>query len=107
MGEDMTDDTAALIERLTRERDEARAALAEARKAMKALYRGYVNTLEHGRDAILRYGGDCDPVDVMERGDPHLREASAAIAAIDAAIARQALDEIAQMDQDIARAKPC
>jgi hypothetical protein len=46
-------------------------------KALRRLYRGYVNSLESGRDRILFLGGDCDPVDVMERGDPHLREARA------------------------------
>jgi hypothetical protein len=48
--------------------------------ALKDLYRSYVNTLEAGRDRILFLGGDCDPVDVMEQGNPALRRARAAIA---------------------------
>jgi hypothetical protein len=43
--------------------------------------RGYVNTLEAGRDRIASLGGECDPVDVMEHGDPHLRKAREAITA--------------------------
>jgi hypothetical protein len=61
--------------------------LREAQHAIKKLYRGYVNTLENGRDRIISYGGSCDPVDRMEVGDPNLREARATIAAIAARIA--------------------
>jgi hypothetical protein len=38
----------------------------------RSLYRAYVNTLEVARDRIRELGGECDPVDVMERGDPAL-----------------------------------
>lgn len=47
----------------------------DLRQALKDLVRGHVNTLEAGRDRIVALGGDCDPVDVMERGDPYLRKA--------------------------------
>lgn len=53
--------------------------------ALKAIYRGYVSTLESGRDRIVSLGGQCDAVDVMERNDPVLRDARAAIAAAEAA----------------------
>lgn len=39
---------------------------------LRALYRAYVNLLEVGRDRIVALGGDCDPVDVMEKGGPAL-----------------------------------
>lgn len=41
--------------------------------ALKYLARHYVGLMEHARNRILNFGGTCDPVDVMERGDPHLR----------------------------------
>lgn len=52
----------------------------ELLEALKRLVRSYVNTMESGRDRIVALGGDCDPVDVMERGDPYLRLAKDAIA---------------------------
>jgi hypothetical protein len=60
--------------------DALRAEVGRLREALAALYRGYVNTLEVGRDRIIDLGGACDPVDVMERGDPWLRAARAALA---------------------------
>lgn len=48
-------------------------------KALRSLYRAYVNTLEIGRDRIVMLGGDCDPVSVMENGDPALVAARAAL----------------------------
>lgn len=48
-------------------------------KALKDLSRAYVRLLESGRDRIMALGGDCDPVDVMERGDPYLMQAKEAI----------------------------
>lgn len=50
------------------------------RGALSDLIRGYVNTLESGRDRIVFLGGQCDPVAVMEASDPYLRAASAALA---------------------------
>lgn len=50
------------------------------REALQGLVRAYVNTLESGRDRIIELGGDCDPVDVMERADPFLRAAREALA---------------------------
>ena len=47
---------------------------------LKSLRLAYVNLLEIGRDRILGLGGTCDPVDVMEAGDPALKSASAIIA---------------------------
>jgi predicted transcriptional regulator len=49
--------------------------IAELEKGMRELMRGYVNTLENARDRIVLLGGKCDPVGVMESGDPHLRQA--------------------------------
>lgn len=49
------------------------------RVALKDLVRGYVNTLEAGRDRIISLGGDCDSLEVMERGDPYLRKAKEAL----------------------------
>jgi hypothetical protein len=48
-------------------------------QALLSLMRGYVSALENGRDRILMLGGQCDPVEVMERSDPHLREARVAL----------------------------
>jgi len=56
------------------------AAAPELLEALKRLARTYVSTMESGRDRIIALGGDCDPVDVMERGDPYLRIAKEAIA---------------------------
>lgn len=50
---------------ITSQRDELLAAL-------KEFYKHYVSTLESGRDRIVMLGGDCDPVDMMEAGDPIL-----------------------------------
>ena len=51
---------------------------------MKALYKSYVQLLESGRDRIVDLGGDCDPVDRMEQGDPALIRARAVIAEMEA-----------------------
>ena len=48
-------------------------------QALKRLYHAYVSLLETGRDRIVSLGGDCDPVDVMERSDPALIEARSAL----------------------------
>lgn len=52
----------------------------ELLKALKDLSRAYVRLLESGRDRIKALGGDCDPVDVMERADRYLIQAKEAIA---------------------------
>jgi hypothetical protein len=49
-------------------------------KALKDLSHAYVRLLESARDRIVSLGGDCDSVAVMERGDPYLIRAKAAIA---------------------------
>jgi hypothetical protein len=49
------------------------------REALRNLYQGYVSTLEIGRDRIIALGGSCDPVDVMENGDPCLIAARATL----------------------------
>lgn len=74
------------IERLSLDLHEARETIAKLRKerdalrgALSALIRGYVYTLESGRDRITSLGGQCDPVDVMEARDPYLRAARAAL----------------------------
>lgn len=43
-----------------------------ARDELRRLYAAYVRLLEIGRDRIIAAGGTCDPVDVMENGDPAL-----------------------------------
>lgn len=53
--------------------------LERLRAALQDLARAYVNLLEAGMDRIISLGGDCDPVDVMERGDPYLRKAREAL----------------------------
>ncbi len=53
-------------------------------QAFRRLYRGYVSTLETGRDRLQDFGCECDPVDRMEESDPHLREARVVIAALEA-----------------------
>jgi hypothetical protein len=66
--------------RVTILRGRAEAAEAEnanLREGLRQLIRGYVNTLENGRDRIVSLGGQCDPLEVMERDDPHLRAARA------------------------------
>jgi len=52
---------------------------------LRDLIKHYVNLLEIGRDRIVELGGDCDPVDVMERSDPHLVVARRALAEYDTA----------------------
>lgn len=64
------DDPMASIVYLASEVD---ARIAELEKALKYLMRHYVGQLENARDRIVSLGGQCDPVDVMEQGDPHLR----------------------------------
>ena len=56
---------------------------------LKSLRRAYVTLLESGRDRILDLGGTCDPVDVMEAGNPHLASAVKAIAAGEAELRRE------------------
>lgn len=63
------------IESLTRQHD-------ELLEALEKMNRAYVGLMENGRDRIIALGGDCDPVDVMERSDPHLRESRAVIARV-------------------------
>lgn len=48
-------------------------------KTLKRLVRGYVLLLEAARERITFHGGTCDSVEEMERGDPYLAEARAAI----------------------------
>lgn len=50
-------------------------------RALKSMVSGYMRLLQSGYDRITDLGGDCDPVDVMERGDAYLREARATLAA--------------------------
>ncbi len=57
---------------ITAERDSLSSRVRELEEALRDLYRGYVNTMEAGRDRIISLGGTCDPVDRMEEGDPVL-----------------------------------
>lgn len=56
------------------------AAAPDLYEALNKLQHAYVNLMEIGRDRIRSLGGDCDPVDVMEAGDPTLKIARAALA---------------------------
>lgn len=47
---------------------------------LKRLAHAYVSLMESGRDRIIELGGSCDEVDVMEAGNPWLRDTKAAIA---------------------------
>lgn len=47
---------------------------------LQGLYRGYINTLEYGRDRIISLGGKCDQLEIMERDDPRLISARKIIA---------------------------
>jgi hypothetical protein len=54
--------------------------LEEGVAEMKRFALAYVNLMEVGRDRIMSFGGTCDPVDVMERGDPALNRVKAYVA---------------------------
>lgn len=76
------------VERLLNEINERRKAAepvaqgeADDRKALRDLYKAYMRLLEAGMDRITSLGGDCDPVDVMEAGDPALIAARRTLAA--------------------------
>jgi len=56
------------------------AAAPELLAELKRLSLAYVSLMKTGRDRIVALGGDCDPVDVMERGNPWLRSAKEVIA---------------------------
>lgn len=73
---DLAMDNARFIE-VFRERDELLAAL-------KRLAKEHVIALEGGYDRIKSLGGDCDPVDVMERNSLALRDTRALIARAEA-----------------------
>ena len=63
------------VAELEKQRDELLAAL-------EAMNRAYILLMENGRDRISDLGGECDPLDVMERSDPALRESRAVIASV-------------------------
>lgn len=65
----------------------------ELLRTLKYLVRHYVGILEHGRNRILDLGGQCDPVDVMERSDPHLRIVREIIAKHEAASSHDPFDD--------------
>lgn len=52
----------------------------ELLSALKNLARHYVVIMKIGRERIIDLEGECDTVEVMERGDPYLRKAREAIA---------------------------
>lgn len=58
---------------------EATRRLGEVEGAARRLRSDYVRMLETARDRIRDLGGECDPVDVMERADPALRAFDAAL----------------------------
>lgn len=58
-------------------------------KALKKLSLAYVSLMEIGRDRIVALGGSCDPVEVMEAGDPSLREIRDVLASVDVGGARE------------------
>lgn len=48
---------------------------------LRAFYKHHVNTLESARDEIVRLGGECDAVEVMEHRDPVLKRVRDMLAA--------------------------
>lgn len=54
-------------------------------RALNYLVRHYVGQLENARDRIVSLGGECDPVDVMEARDPHLKQVREVIASVESA----------------------
>jgi hypothetical protein len=60
------------IDELKRRADAAERREAELEGELRSLYRAYVSTLESGRDRIIDLGGQCDPLETMERNDPAL-----------------------------------
>jgi hypothetical protein len=75
-----------LVTIVEKKQQAAESQLAELRGALKDLIHEYVKTLEAGRDRIIFHGGECDPVDVMERSDPALIRAKRTLAAADGGI---------------------
>lgn len=53
-------------------------------RTLKYLMRHYVGQLENARDRITSLGGQCDSVEMMERGDPHLAQVREVIASVEA-----------------------
>lgn len=60
--------------------------VARLHKGLKDLIHAYVRLLESGRDRIASLGADCDSVEIMERGDPCLRQAREALTGFHAEI---------------------
>lgn len=67
-------------------------------RALKYLVGHYVGMLEHGRDRIVQLGGDCDPVDVMERGDTNLRQVSEIIASVECSPVETESEQICEIE---------
>ncbi|MBH5389142.1 hypothetical protein [Bradyrhizobium diversitatis] len=70
---DVADKFMHMAERAFKQRD-------DLAKELEKLSLAYVNLLEIGRDRIVALGGSCDPVHMMEAGDPSLRRAREALA---------------------------
>ena len=70
---------AATIVRACNEYDALKAENELIKAALRDLSRAYTTLIASGRERIIALGGDCDPVDVMERGDPYLRNARLAL----------------------------
>lgn len=73
-------DLYARIRELNTEVRDARSAQKELLAEIKRLRLAYVNLMETGYDRIIALGGSCDPVDVMEAGDPAIRRVNEVIA---------------------------
>jgi hypothetical protein len=70
---------ASLIESQQREQEARDARIAVLVGALRALDRAYVNLTRRGYDRIIALGGECDTPATMLKGDPHLRQARAAL----------------------------
>jgi hypothetical protein len=72
-----------LQRRITREARESERVLLDhirlLRTALQDLDRAYVSMMRSGYDRIIELGGDCDPPETMERGNPYLRQAREAL----------------------------
>lgn len=74
--------TTGCLQNVRTERNDYQKQRDELLAALEKMNRAYVNLIENGRDRIIDLGGKCDPLDVMERSDPNLKESRAVIASV-------------------------
>jgi hypothetical protein len=69
-------------------------------QALRDMTKHCVSLLRSGRDSILQAGGECDTVEVMERGDPYLAKARETLAEYDATPAGEVTADAVQIALD-------